>query len=76
VSLSEPEAPRPALRILTPSANEEDIAAVTAVLQAALGELASQAAMEDSVLPSAWQRSQRPMRSGITPGSGAWRTFS
>jgi len=75
VSLPEPEAPRPELRILTPSATEEDIAAVTAVLRAALDELASQSAMENNVLPSAWQRSQRPMRSGITPGASTWRTF-
>ncbi len=54
----------------------EELAAVTAVIQA----LAHEREEEDSGGvrrgPSAWQRSQRATRVPLTPGFGAWRSFS
>ena len=63
------------LRVLTPNLTPEEIAAVTAVLQGALDELA--ASFDVGVVPqSAWQRSQRGLRVPLSPGAGAWRSFS
>lgn len=62
-------------RIVTKNATPEEIAAVTAVLQAALDELAE--SMDAAPAPvSAWQRSQRNLRTTLHPGPGAWRGFS
>jgi len=49
---------------------------VTAVLTAALEELADDSARTEASGPSAWQRSQRNVRGTIQPGHGAWRGFS
>jgi hypothetical protein len=62
-------------RIVTKSASPEEIAAVTAVLQGALDELA-ESADATSAPVSAWQRSQRNLRRNLRPGPGAWRGFS
>ena len=64
------------LRIVSPAATIEEIAAVTAVLQAALGELADDMAVEGDARASAWQRRQRSVRTTLTAGPGAWRNFS
>ncbi|WP_309615644.1 acyl-CoA carboxylase subunit epsilon [Salinibacterium sp.] len=64
------------LRIVSPGATEEDVAAVTAVLHRALDELAGGMAVEGEVRVSAWQRSQRSVRTPLTPGAGSWRDFS
>jgi hypothetical protein len=53
-----------------------EVAAVTAVLAAALEELSGQAAAQATPAESAWQRSQRPLRTPLHPGSGQWRGFS
>ncbi len=65
-----------AIRIVSHGADATDIAAVTAVLTAALDELAAAQAAEGGVTVSAWQRSQRQLRAPLTPGAGAWRSFS
>ena len=67
-------AARPDLRVLSESATDEDIAAVSAVIEATLAELADDAA---DVTPgqSAWQRSQRSMRTPLRQGPGEWRAF-
>jgi len=51
----------------------EEIAAVTAVLSAALEELAGEHRRRQRLTPSAWERSQRAMRTPLT--LGAWKTF-
>jgi hypothetical protein len=53
-----------------------EVAAVTAVVSAALEELADENARQSATVVSAWQRSQRSVRGPITPGYGAWRAFS
>ena len=51
----------------------EEIAAVTAVLTAALEELAGESRRRQRLVPTAWERSQRAIRAPLTPG--AWATF-
>jgi hypothetical protein len=53
-----------------------EVAAVTAVLGAALEEIASDHDRESSTGTSAWQRSQRAIRTPIVRGHDAWRGFS
>ena len=64
------------LRIVSPGATEEEVAAVTAVLHGALDELAGGMSVEGEARVSAWQRSQRSVRAPLTPGAGSWRDFS
>jgi hypothetical protein len=52
-----------------------ELAAVTAVLTTSLAEL-EQRSRSSAPRVSAWQRSQRAVRSPLTPGYGAWRGFS
>ncbi|MET4782104.1 acyl-CoA carboxylase subunit epsilon [Glaciihabitans sp. UYNi722] len=52
-----------------------ELAAVTAVLGAVFEQLSDEGVRDDRT-PSAWQRSQRPIRGNLTPGAGAWRGFS
>ena len=66
----------PDIRIVSNGATTEDIAAVTAVLQAALAELADGQGAAEGPTTSAWERSQRPMRRPLVPGHGQWRGFS
>ena len=61
------------LRFISP-ASPEEIAAVTAVIQGAVDELAEANVPASRV--SAWSRSQRPMRGNVVPGAGVWRGFS
>ncbi|HOB56410.1 MAG: acyl-CoA carboxylase subunit epsilon [Microbacteriaceae bacterium] len=64
-----------AFRIISKNATDEEIAAVSAVLQVALDELAAAQGPDDGPVVSAWNRSQRGLRSPLTPGPGAWRSF-
>ena len=64
------------IRVITADLSPEEIAAVTAVLQTALDELAENNATESGPAVSAWQRTQRNIRGTLTPGPGAWRGFS
>jgi hypothetical protein len=52
-----------------------ELAAVTAVLTASLAER-EERSLSSGTRVSAWQRSQRAVRSPLTPGYGAWRGFS
>jgi hypothetical protein len=61
------------IRIAGGSPSDEEIAAVTAVLSAALEELAGDHRRRQRLTPSAWERSQRSVRTPLTPG--AWKTF-
>jgi hypothetical protein len=59
--------------ITTPNLDAEEIAAVTAVLQAAAASTAESSA--DTVGPAAsgWEKSRRDLRTPIHPGAGEWR---
>ncbi|HEY4226628.1 MAG TPA: acyl-CoA carboxylase subunit epsilon [Pseudolysinimonas sp.] len=61
------------IRITGGGPSDEEIAAVTAVLSAALEELTSEGGRRERTTPSAWDRSQRAVRTPLTPG--AWKTF-
>jgi hypothetical protein len=64
--------PAPEIRFLTGNPDAEEIAAITAVLTAALDELAGEARRSHSSGTSAWQRSQRTVRQPLTHGD--WRS--
>jgi len=64
------------IRITGGSPTPEEVAAVTAVLQASLAELAAEQELLSENGPTAWQRSQRQLRTPLHPGRGAWRGFS
>ncbi|GAB2452224.1 uncharacterized protein (DUF1800 family) [Conyzicola lurida] len=53
-----------------------EVAAVTAVVTAALEEFAEAQERDTAPVTSAWQRSQRPVRTPIERGRGTWRGFS
>jgi hypothetical protein len=64
------------IRVVSPNATPEEIAAVTVVITQALDELAEELGAADTPGVSAWQRSQRSLRRPLSPGPGAWRSFS
>ncbi|MBG6239522.1 hypothetical protein IWX78_002509 [Mycetocola sp. CAN_C7] len=64
------------VHILRGSPTPDEIAAVTAVLTTAVVEEAANADAVPTNGPSAWQRSQRVMRSPLTAGAGRWRNFT
>jgi hypothetical protein len=65
----------PDLRIVSSGATPEEVAAVTAVLHAALEELAAAHERDGAPVVSAWQRNLRPIRATLVPGPGMWRSF-
>ena len=67
------DATGPDIRITGGDPTPEEIAAVTAVLGAALEELASEQGRRTGGGPTAWQRSQRAVRRPLI--RGAWRDF-
>ena len=67
------EHPAPDIRILGGSPDPEDLAAVTAVLGAALEELAGESRRRGDRGPTGWQESQRDIRRPLP--FGAWRDF-
>jgi hypothetical protein len=66
----------PDIRIVSTNVTPEEIAAVTAVVRAALAESAELAGLEETAPASAWARSQRPIRTPLHPGPGAWNASS
>ena len=58
----------PDIRITSGNPTAEEIAAVTAVLSAALEELAGEYRRQANVAPSAWTRSQRSLRESLPRG--------
>jgi len=60
------------IRILSGNPDPEETAAVTAVLSAALDELGGEQRRRQNGGPSAWQRSQRAVRTPLV--RGAWRS--
>jgi hypothetical protein len=67
--------PASTLRIVGGNPTPPEVAAVTAVLTGALDELANERERDAGVRQSAWQRSARAIRTPLTPGYGAWRSF-
>ena len=63
------------IRVVSRGATSSEIAAVTAVLTATLDELAVAADHEAPGGPTAWERSQRTLRSPLNRGPGAWQRF-
>ncbi len=61
------------IRVIGGSPDNEEIAAVTAVLSATLEELANDHGRRQRLTPTAWDRSQRSVRTPLAPG--AWKTF-
>jgi hypothetical protein len=49
---------------------------VTAVLAAAAEQAAAAKEAQADRGPDGWARTQRPLRSELRPGPGAWRSFS
>jgi hypothetical protein len=70
---AEQAAPAPEIRILSGHATDDEIAAVTAVLTAALDELAGESRRSSEQGPTGWQASQRDVRKPLP--HGAWRNF-
>lgn len=68
--MSVPESRAAEVRILAGNPTEEEIAAVTAVLTAALDQLAAEERRHDPGI-TPWQRSQRRMRDPLVPGTWA-----
>ena len=56
--------------------SEDEIAAVTAVLTAALREQTAQVGPTMDAHPSAWQRSARALRGPLERGDGAWGSWT
>jgi hypothetical protein len=71
---TEPEVDASQLVFRTPGLSEEEIAAVTAVLTAALREQTLQEPAADAA-STAWQRSQRNLRQPLVRGPDAWRSW-
>ena len=64
--------PGPDIRILSGNPSPEDVAAVSAVLTAALDELAGEHRRSRDSGPTGWQRSQRGLRAPLVRGT--WST--
>lgn len=64
------------VRIVSGAPTPDEIAAVTAVITAAVVEESAAADAVPSSGPSAWQRSQRILRTPLMAGPGRWRNFS
>jgi len=60
------------IRIVSGNPEPDEIAAVSAVLSAALDELGGEQRRRQNGGPSAWQRSQRAIRTPLV--RGAWRS--
>jgi Acyl-CoA carboxylase epsilon subunit len=63
------------LTVISGNPDPEELAAVTAVLAGVLDELAAEQGKREQAATSAWARSQRAVRTPLTPGPGAWRSF-
>ncbi|TAJ50108.1 MAG: hypothetical protein EPO52_00645 [Herbiconiux sp.] len=69
-------ASEPAIRVVTRGLSAEEIAAVSVVVDAAVEAELDELHSEVHIEPSAWERSQRSLRTPLQPGAGAWRSFS
>ncbi len=65
-----------AFSVLSGSPTAEELAAITAVIEALLDEQGENDRKHDRSGQTGWQRSQRNLRGTLAPGYGAWRSFS
>jgi hypothetical protein len=70
------DAPPVSFTVVAGDPTPAELAAVTAVVGAVLEEIAAERELGTVPGPSAWQRSQRPIRTPITRGYDTWRAFS
>ena len=61
------------IRVIGGDPTPEELAAVTAVVTSALDVIAGERRRQSLAAQSAWQRSQRPVRTPLRPGT--WTTF-
>jgi hypothetical protein len=61
------------IRVTSGSPTAEEVAAVTAVMVAALEQLADEAFVQEDEAPSAWERSRRGLRRPLIRGE--WRRY-
>jgi hypothetical protein len=66
----------PDIIVISGDPDGQEMAAVTAVLGGLLEELAAERGRRELAGPSAWQRSQRTLRTALHAGPGEWRSFS
>jgi uncharacterized protein (DUF1800 family) len=64
------------IRVVSANLSPAEVAAVTAVLEAAVEEELDELHSEVPTAPTAWSRSQRSLREPQHPGAGVWRAFS
>jgi hypothetical protein len=62
--------------VLSGNPDENELAAVDALLAGVLEELAEEQGRRQLTGPSAWERTQRSVRAPVHPGHGQWRGFS
>ncbi|MCS5721987.1 acyl-CoA carboxylase subunit epsilon [Herbiconiux sp. CPCC 203407] len=74
--MDESNLPDTPLQVVSSGITAEELAAVTAVLDAAVEEELDELHSEVLIEPSAWERSQRAPRGPLHPGPGVWRSFS
>ena len=65
----------PQILVISGGPDAAEMAAVTAVLSGVLEELAAEQGRRELHGPSAWQRSQRGLRTPLQPGTGSWQAF-
>lgn len=63
------------VHFVTRGVNAVEVSAVTAVIRGLLREESDDNGMTATLGESAWQRSQRGIRSPVVPGPGRWRSF-
>lgn len=69
------EGATPEFEVVAGAPTPAELVAVTAVITSMIEELEDGQRAEGSRV-SAWQRSQRSIRTALSPGAGAWRSFS
>jgi hypothetical protein len=69
-------AAEPPFRVVTRGLSAGELAAVTVVVEAAVQQELEQLHSEPTTSTTAWQRSQRSLRTPLHPGPGVWRSFS
>jgi hypothetical protein len=74
--VNESNLPDTPLQVVSSGITAEELAAVTAVLEAAVEEELDELHSEVLIGPSAWERSQRALRDPVHPGPGVWRSFA
>ncbi|MFT4122881.1 MAG: acyl-CoA carboxylase subunit epsilon [Microbacteriaceae bacterium] len=74
--MSAPDIRMADIRVVAGSPSVEELAAVTAVLQAAAAEFTEVHARSERPAPPAWSRARRALRTPLVTGPGRWRSFS